>query len=560
MKHGLLTLLISCFLIASCSESQKEPTQKPNILLIVADDAGFSDISCYGGEIPTPNIDAIAEEGILLTDFHVAPNCAPTRAAMLSGMDNHLSGLGTMSELVTENQKGKPGYEGYLNFNVLSLPEVLSQNGYNTYMAGKWHLGAKTKDMRPYGRGFKRTFAMLAGGASHWSDNTPLIPGKASPYTSNGELITELPHDFYSSKNYTDSIISYIDADKDSEQPFFAYLAFTAPHNPLHAPQDYMDKYKGKYNKGWEDLAQKRLQKMKTLGIITPNQDAYKYPEWLKKWDALSEEQQAQRAKDMEIYAAMIDYMDMSIGRLFSYLKDTEQYENTMIIFISDNGASKTTIMDYASLGGEVEKHLKSFDNSIENKGLPNSATDIGPGWAWACNTPFRLTKGYPTEGGMRVPCVIKMPKAHHTNAQKISGFSYVTDLMPTILDIAKVTYPEDIDTTKILPMQGISLLPQIENNSNTLLDRDFGFEIYGMTTYRSGHWKVNKLPVPFGTGEWQLYDLQRDISEQIDLADKHPDKLEALINKYEKYAIENGVVEPDKAVGYAKTPKENAY
>lgn len=479
---------------------------------------------------------------------------------MLSGMDNHLAGLGTMSELITENQKGKPGYEGHLSFNVLSLPEVLSHSGYNTYMAGKWHLGAKTKAMRPHGRGFKRTFAMLAGGASHWSDNTPLIPGKASPYAVNGALIKELPSEFYSSKNYTDSIISFIDADRNDGKPFFAYLAFTAPHNPLHAPQEYIAMYKDKYNNGWEDVAQERLERMKALGIISQNQNAYPYPKWLKKWDDLSDEQKASRARDMEVYAAMIDYMDMCIGRLISYLKSTKQYENTMIVFISDNGASKTTIMDYASLGGEVEEHLKSFDNSIANKGLPNSATDIGPAWAWASNTPFRLTKGYPTEGGMRVPCVIKMPENFNVTPRKVSGFVYVSDLMPTILEVTKADNPSELETENKLPIQGISMLPQIKSNDVTLKERSFGFEIYGMTTYRKGKWKINKLPVPYGTNEWQLYNLENDISEQVNLANQHPEKLKELIEEYAIYAKNNGVIVPYKPVGYAKPPKENSY
>ncbi|MCG8308270.1 MAG: sulfatase-like hydrolase/transferase [Cytophagales bacterium] len=187
--------------------------------MIVADDAGYSDFSCYGGEIPTPNIDALAKEGVLLTDFHVAPNCAPTRAALLSGIDNHLAGLGTMAELITDNQKGQPGYEGYLNFDVVSLAEVLNLSGYRTYMAGKWHLGAKLEETQPYFRGFERTFSMLVGGASHWADNTPLIPGEPSPYSVNGKLIDKLPDDFYSSKNYVDSIISYINTDVADENP-----------------------------------------------------------------------------------------------------------------------------------------------------------------------------------------------------------------------------------------------------------------------------------------------------------------------------------------------------
>ena len=545
--------------VCACTTVKEETTEsRPNILLIMADDAGFSDFSCYGGEIPTPNIDNLANEGLQLTDFHVAPNCAPTRAALLSGMDNHLAGLGTMYEVIAENQRGKRGYEGYLNFDVVSVAEVLQQSGYNTYMAGKWHLGAKKEETRPHARGFDRTFSMLAGGASHWSDNTPLIPGKASPYSVNGKLIKELPSDFYSSKNYTDSIISYIKADAKNEKPFFAYLAFTAPHNPLHAPKEYIEKYKGKYDKGWNEVAQQRLMRMQELNLVPNDQELSPYPEWLEQWDNLTDEQKASRSRDMEVYAAMIDYMDMSIGRVIDHLKKTGEFDNTMIVFVSDNGASKTTIMDYAALGGEVAAHLESFDNSNANKGLPNSATDIGPAWAWAANTPFRLTKGYPTEGGMRVPCIVKMPNSLNTSPQQLDGFTYISDLMPTFLDLAKATHLSEYKGKAVLPIQGIS---QLSNwTIGSMQEREFGFEIYGMLTYRSAEWKILKLPVPYGTGEWQLYNLKNDMSEQVDLAATNPVKLKELIEKYKVYATENGIVIPDVAVAYAKPPKLKSF
>lgn len=561
-RYSRIALLLLFSIATACTTVKEETVEavetRPNILLIVVDDAGFSDFSCYGGEIPTPNVDALASEGLQLTDFHVAPNCAPTRAALLSGMDNHLAGLGTMYEVIADNQRGNPGYEGYLNFDVVSVAEVLQQSGYNTYMTGKWHLGAKKEETRPHSRGFDRTFSMLAGGASHWSDNTPLIPGKASPYSVNGKIIDGLPPDFYSSKSYTDSIISYIDADSKMGKPFFAYLSYTAPHNPLHAPKEYIKKYEGKYDKGWVELAQKRLKKMQELNLVPGDQELFPYPEWLEQWDNLTEEQKASRSKDMEVYAAMIDYVDMSIGRVIGHLKKSGQYENTMIVFISDNGASKTTIMDYAALGGEVEAHLKSFDNSNENKGLTNSATDIGPAWAWAANAPFRLTKGYPTEGGMRVPCIVKAPGSLNIAPSQMAGFTYVSDLMPTFLELAKTTHPSEYNGRKVLPLQGISQLPNWINN--TTKERELGFEIYGMLSYRFGEWKILKMPSPYGTGQWQLYNLKNDLSERTDLAGENPEILKELIEKYELYADKNGVVVPDIAVGYAKPPKDKSY
>jgi arylsulfatase A-like enzyme len=330
------------FAVVTPSGAQDSP---PNVLLIVADDMGYSDIGPFGGEIATPTLDALAKEGLQLTNFHVLASCSPSRSVLLSGMDNHRAGLGTMSEMLPEHAKGKPGYEGYLNHRVAALPEVLKANGYRTYMVGKWHLGEDETTI-PHARGFDETFVLVGGGGSHWSDRqmvTPIVPVE---YSRNGQEVRSLPKDFYSTKNYTDNLIEWIKRDQDNDQPFFAYLSYTAPHDPLHAPQEYIDKYQGAYDGGWDALREKRLNRLQELGII--DKDAKPFPRLptVKAWEDLPEEERAMAARDMEVYAAMVDYMDGQIKRVIDQLKASGEYENTLIIFFSDNGANGASLFN----------------------------------------------------------------------------------------------------------------------------------------------------------------------------------------------------------------------
>jgi len=265
---ALALILVSCKQeIESVGESSLTEARQPNILLIVADDLGYSDIGSFGGEIATPTLDRLANEGLSLSNFHVLPSCSPTRSVLLSGTDNHVAGIGTMAEMLKPEMKGHPGYEGYLNFQVAALPEVLRESGYHTYMAGKWHLGHE-EDTTPHARGFDETFALLPGGGSHWSDMKPLSPPLTMVYSRNGKEVESLPDDFYSTTYYTDVLLKFIDRNKGDGKPFFAYLSYTAPHDPLHAPKTYIDKYKGKYDGGWDVLSEQRLHSLKELGIV----------------------------------------------------------------------------------------------------------------------------------------------------------------------------------------------------------------------------------------------------------------------------------------------------
>lgn len=526
--------------------------QRPNILLIVLDDAGYSDIGVFGGEINTPNIDRLANEGIQFTQFHVTPNCSSTRASLLTGMDHHRTGLGTHGP-AAENQKSKVGYEGYLNNRVITLPEVLQSAGYRTIMAGKWHLGNKDAATWPSSRGFDDSFALLNGGASHWEDNAPLFPSKPSRYVENGRLLEKLPQGFYSSDYYADKIVEYVD---DVEKPFFAYLSFTAPHNPLHAPAASIEKYKNKYVDGWDSLQLRRLERMKSHGLIPVDVDPQPRPDWIPAWNSLSKTEKRTAARDLAVYAGMIDRLDQNLGRLVDRLKAQQKYENTLILVMSDNGPSKTTIADYLELDGVGSGFLKQFNNRIDNRGLPGSNVDLGPGWAYGLAAPLRLMKGYQSQGGVLSPLIVKPPSSWKMPEKVITAPVHVMDIMPTLLDVVGVARSSTAPVAKVFPMQGMSLQELIQGGDHTVYDqRGFGSELFGIRAYRLGNWKILKLPIPYGTGKWQLYDLSSDPGETKDLAASYPDRVELLSSHWNAYASENGVVEPDTAVLYAKPP-----
>jgi arylsulfatase len=556
--HFTVVTTLLALAVSACSRDSAAPDEepsllaRPNILLIVADDLGYSDIGAFGSEIATPNIDALAAEGIALTQFHVSPNCGPTRGSLMTGVDPHRAGMGGNHEVAAANQKGKPGYEGHLRKDVVTIAELLRDAGYHTYMTGKWHLGKGSNN--PAARGFEKSFALLNGAASHWSDQGAIIPGATTRYTRDGKPVDKLDDSFYSSTWYTDQLISYIDANEAKDAPFFAYLSFTAPHNPLHAPQTYVDKYRGRFDGGWDKLAAERMVRLQNLGLVAKSQEAQPRPAWVKAWNELTSQQQAARARDMEVYAGMIDYMDHSIGRLLDHLRQTGQYDDTLIVFISDNGPSRTSIQDYLALGGEGAQFFKQFDNSLDNKGSPGSSTDIGPGWAYAAATPLRLFKGYVAQGGIQVPAVIKLPGSIANGGGRTDQLIHVMDLMPTFLSVAGAPYPESYRGETIVPLQGISLLTALKGQAVIKdAERELGWSAYGMDAYRKDQWKVLRLPEPYGSGDWQLYDLAADPGEIHDLAAKFPDQAAALARAWQDYAETNGVIQPDTATAYAK-------
>ena len=543
LKRFMLLVLtpIVIYVFAGCAEKQ-QTNKKPNILLIVADDLGYSDIGCFGGEISTPTLDNLAKTGMRLTNFHVLPTCSPSRAVLLSGMDNHLAGMGTMGELKTEEMEGHPGYAGYLNFEVAALPEILKAEGYHTYMAGKWHLGHEEETI-PYARGFEETFALLPGGGSHWSDQKPLSPPQTMIYNRNGEHVGSLPDDFYSTRYYTDRLLEWIDKDHGDDQPFFAYLSYTAPHDPLHAPREYIDKYRGMYDEGWDVLREKRLQALKDLGIINNNAVPFPRLPSVKAWDEMTAEEQQTAARDMEVYAAMIDYLDGQIKRVFDRLRETGEYDNTLIIFMSDNGANGAMPTAYP---GQTDEFLTSFDNSLENRGLANSYIETGPGWAQASMAPSRMYKGFTAEGGIRAPLIVKLPGQMADAGTMNHSFIHMRDIMPTILDLADAVHPEEFDGREVRPMQGRSALYLIAGRveSPSVEICQVGYELFGLKAYIAGDWKILWMPPPVGKGDWELFNLREDPGEMNDLSKLHPERVEEMAALWEQYRIDNNVLD----------------
>jgi len=531
-------------LITNCETNQKQLVKEnpsPNILLIVADDLGYSDIGPFGGEIATPELDKLANQGVRLSNFYVLPTCSPTRSALLSGNDNHVAGMGVMGELIYPQLAGREGYEGHLNDRIVTLQEVLKENGYHTYMSGKWHLGDEDEHI-PYARGFEETFILAQGGGSHWADGKGVSPLSHMTYRRNGKVVESLPDDFYSSRNYTDSLISFINHNQEDNKPFFGYLSFTAPHDPLHAPAEYISKYKGTYDEGWGNLAEIRLERLQELGIVGEDISAFPGIPAVHDWETLTDEQQALYARDMEVYAAMVDYMDMSIGRVFEYLKEIGEYDNTLIIFFSDNGANGIPPIAYP--GNADGQYLGSFDNSLENRGLPNSFIDMGPGWAQAASTPSRLFKSFTTQGGIHSPCIIKTPGEMETAGQIKNAFMHVSDIMPTIFEMASVAYPETFHGREVIPPTGKSGLAYVQGKAETVHGPDHGqgWELFEMKAYIKGEWKILRLPPPFDNGNWALYNLTKDPGETTDLSDQFPEIKQELLNGWEDYVRTNHI------------------
>jgi len=549
----VLAILVLSLGLAGCEKKAKVPedsakagSKRPNILLIVADDLGFSDIGSFGGEIKTPTLDSLAKEGLRFTNFHVLPSCSPTRSVLMSGIDNHRAGIGTMDELLTPETKERPdfhpGYAGHLNFEVAALPEMLKSGGYHTYMAGKWHLGFE-EETSPHARGFEETFSLVPGGGSHWSDRKPVSPPQVMFYRRNGKLVESLPEDFYSTKNYTDILLEWMKKNRKDGKPFFAYLSYTAPHDPLHAPKEYIDKYRGMYDRGWDVLREKRLGRLKELGII--DQDARSFPRLpsVKAWDQMSAEERQETARDMEVYAAMVDYMDEQIKRVFDYLKEIGQYDNTMIIFFSDNGANGA---DKTAYPGQTEEFMNSFDNSLENRGLLNSFIETGPGWAQASMVPSRMFKAFTAEGGIRSPLLVKVPNGKANGGTINHSFFHVRDIMPTILDLAGVKHSEEFDGRKVRSMQGKSVLDLLAGKADSPYEGagQVGYELFGLKAFFVGDWKILWMPPPFASGEWELYNLKKDPAEMNDLGKEDPKRLAEMIGLWEQYRKDNGVLD----------------
>ena len=519
---------------------------RPNFLIIVADDVGFAELGPYGSEIDTPALDAVADEGIRFTSFYAQMNCSPTRAMLMSGTDNHLAGLGTMGAgMQSPNQEGVPGYEGVLSDRVVTFARLLQDNGYRTYVTGKWHLG-HSPDKLPVARGFDRSFIQTGGspGDSHFNLNGP-GPDERGGYFENEAEVTGMPvaEDFFSSDFYAEKLIDYMRGEPEPEKPFLAILNFTAPHIPVQAPATHIDLYRGRYGDGYDVLREARLASMIELGLFPPGTELGERAPTVTPWEELSDAAKSIQARRMEVYAGAIDNMDDNIGKVVDYLKEEGLYENTVILFMSDNGAAG--FFGYGA-GPEAQRYAAA-DNSIENLGREGSVMFYGPGWGSAGSVPFNLFKRHAAEGGIRVPAIVSGPGVSAGGAISHSVLM-VSDVAPTLLELAGVDYPEDTyEGREILPQTGRSFARLFREPDAVIHGEEevLGIELWARIAVRKGDWKLLRTEPPFREERWYLYNVREDPGETTDLSARMPGKLVEMEAAWEQFRERSNVLLP---------------
>lgn len=518
------------------SAAQPKPAKRPNIVVILVDDASFTDFGAYGSEIRTPTIDGLAREGARFTNFHVSPMCAPTRAMLLTGVDSHTAGVGNLPESTPEEHKGKPGYQGRLSDRVETVAGRLQASGYHTFMAGKWHLGDGPADL-PNRKGFDRSFALNATGGDNWEQRPYLPIYDTADWYEDGKPAT-LPKDFHSSTYLVDRMIGWIDGRPKDGQPFFAYLPFLAIHMPVQAPDAYVDRYDGVYADGWDAQRRRRYEGAVRAGVIPPGTAMGPSPMSVKAWSSLSQKEQEEAARHMAVNAAMLEAMDHDVGRLVAHLKKTGEFENTLFVVLSDNGpeaADPPAFAPFRAWMGAV-----GYRNGPDDGGGKGTWRAIGPGWASAAAAPFSYFKFYAGEGGTRVPLIMAGPGA--PTGVTIDGFAYVTDIAPTLLRLAGAGPAPDGKA----PIAGRDLGPMLADPAARI--RDDGeavvMEAAGNAAVWKGDFKLVRNIAPLGDGVWKLYDLKADPGETRDLAAALPDRANAMKDDYAAHAARVGVIE----------------
>jgi len=541
-KINTIILLLLFTIINNSAKPQSKQNNRPNILLIVADDLGYTDPGCYGGDIKTPNIDLLAKGGLQFTNFHTAPLCAPTRSMILSGNDNHVAGMGSMFPVKGTPREGKPGYEHHLTDRIVTVAQLLKDGGYQTFMAGKWHLGNEDAYI-PFAKGFEKSFALLNGGANHFNNNQIFV--NEPPQYRHDDQAVLFPEGRFSSDVYTEKMIAFIKNGK-KDKPFFAYLTYTAPHWPLQVPEDYIDKYKGKYDMGYDSLRVIRFNQQKKIGIIPSNATLPPRTSSIKPWTQLSAEEKKIESRKMELYAAMVDNLDVHIGQLIQYLKESNQFDNTIIVFMSDNGAAAEDFYNLpAGFGPFLREH---YNNSYENMGKASSFVSYGPQWAQAGAAPFKLFKGYSAEGGIVTPLIISGKYVERKPGFQ-NAFITVLDLAPTFLELAGIKYPTIYKNKKIVPMLGESCLSFISGKTNAIHSDNYvyGLEHDGQCLLIKGNWKITNISRPFDEAAFALYDLSTELGETNDLSKSNPKKFNEMMNEWRIFKKKTGVIPKEK-------------
>jgi len=534
--------LVAC-LVASVAVAAPRP---PNFLLIVADDLGYSDLGAFGGEIRTPTLDRLAREGLRFSSFYSAPTCSPSRAMLLTSVDAHKAGMGNMAEDLAANQQGHDEYLGHLNSHVATMAERLHDAGYATFMAGKWHLGGAAPDL-PGARGFEHYFALMQGGASHYDMSGPSAESPRARYVRDGDPIDQLPKDFYSTDYYATQIKTYLAAEH-GRRPFFAYLAFTAPHWPLQAPEALIRRYLPVYRDGPAALRARRLAGLEREGLIAPGTQAHAFVPEAQAWSALDAETRARDVRRMATFAAMVDRLDTDVGSVLDALRRSGELDRTVVVFLSDNGAEGH---DLAALP-DFHDWVMHFDQRTARIGRPGSFAWYGPQWAQAATAPSRLHKGFPTEGGIHVPAFIWAHDlaAHGINRSLVS----IMDIGPTLLDLAGVAHDgSEFHDHDVHAIEGRSLQAVLAGRSDHVRgDSDtLGWELFGRSGIRSGTWKAIQLGQHADDRRWELYDLATDPAETRDLSASEPRRAADMQALWQRYVEENHVILPDTVTGY---------
>ena len=528
-------------LVATCLPAL---AKRPNIVVLLADDWGYSDVGAFGSEIQTPNLNRLAQSGTRFSNFHVSASCSPTRSMLLTGVDNHLNGVGNMRETIPQSHVGRAGYLSVLNNQVVTIASLLQDNGYRTYATGKWHVGKEPHNLPP-ARGFDRSLVMGDSGSDNWETGKLYLDLTDKVYWYEDGQEAKMPKEFYSSEFYINKTLDYLKADAKSDKPFFAYVAFQANHIPVQAPQEFIDKYKGKYNQGWDVLRQERRNKAIALGLMPANTPMAALPSTHLAWDSLSPADKAYQARRMEVYAAMAEAMDFHIGRLMAHLKETGEYDNTVFVFMSDNGAEASD--PYALAVGRWWLD-QNYNRDIDRLGSKGAYSVIGPHWARAATAPLNTYKFFAGEGGIRVPLIIsgvptkikdKLPSIHHS-------LTHVNDIVPTLLDLANVLHPgTSYKGQTIYPLSGHSLLPVIAGNATRVRSPDevLGYELSGNFALFKGDFKLLSNLSPVGDGKWHLYNIATDPGESHDLQHEMPELFQSMQADYAKWAKANGVL-----------------
>ena len=534
-KSIQVTLILCLGFMVSCGTYEKQP----NILLIVADDLGFSDLGCYGGEIETPQLDKLAENGIRFTRFYSTGRCCPSRASILTGLYPHRAGLGHMVK-----DLGQPGYRGRVSDDAVTIAQVLQLAGYRTFISGKWHLG--TDD--PTKNGFEEFYGTLVSAQTYWDpDHFIRLPKERKPRRY-------AKYEFYGTNALTDYAIDFLNMGRETpDKPWFLYLAYNAPHFPLHAPKKYIDKYANTYKIGWDKIRQQRYENLKQLSIISEEtllSPRSQYWDWGEEktginpaWKDVPEDRKKDLIRRMAIYAAMVDIMDQNIGRLINDLEDNNELENTLIIFISDNGACG----EWDPNGFDVKTspyNILHRGEEIDTMGGPGTYHSVGSGWANASNTPWRLYKHYNHEGGISSPFIVHWPSGLKQTGIIDHRQSHLIDLMPTLLEVAGVTYPNHFNGRSTVPLAGESILPIVKGDSVKL--RTIYFEHEGNRAISDGRWKLTAL----NGQDWDLYDMDHDRTELVNLASKYPHIVAKFDSMWNVWAEENFVTPLPKNLG----------